>query len=52
MIFAKIKQLDEGKVAVEKEISALEEELAAVTEKRDKILDNVNEMRKQREEGV
>lgn len=52
VVFAKIKQLDEEKVAVEKDISALEEELIAVTQKRDKILDNVNEMRKQREEGV
>ncbi|KAI3466107.1 hypothetical protein Pfo_022770 [Paulownia fortunei] len=51
VVFAKIKQLDEGKVAVEKEISALEEELKVVTQKRDQILDNVNEMRKQREEG-
>ncbi|KAK6132689.1 hypothetical protein DH2020_033572 [Rehmannia glutinosa] len=51
VIFAKIKQLDEEKVAIEKEINALEEELNAVTQKRDKILDSVNEMRKQREEG-
>ncbi|KAL8510232.1 hypothetical protein ACS0TY_017154 [Phlomoides rotata] len=51
VVFAKIKQLDEEKVAVEKEISVLEEELSSVTEKRDKILDSVNELRKQREEG-
>ncbi|KAK6132668.1 hypothetical protein DH2020_033584 [Rehmannia glutinosa] len=51
VIFAKIKQLDEEKVAIEKEINALEEELNAVTQKRDKILDSVNDMRKQREEG-
>ncbi|KAL8555768.1 hypothetical protein ACS0TY_003545 [Phlomoides rotata] len=50
VVFAKIKQLDEEKVVVEKEISVLEEELSSVTEKRDKILDSVNELRKQREE--
>ncbi|PIN03777.1 hypothetical protein CDL12_23700 [Handroanthus impetiginosus] len=52
VVFAKIKQLDEDKIAVEKEISALEEELKVITEKRDKIFDNVNEMRKKREEGL
>lgn len=51
-IFTKIKQLDEGKVAMEKSISVLEEELKSITEKRDKILKNITEMRKQREEGV
>ncbi|KAL8046568.1 hypothetical protein ABFX02_08G185800 [Erythranthe guttata] len=51
VIFAKIKQLDEAKVAIEKDIDALEEELTAITEKRDKIFDNINGMRKQREEG-
>ncbi|XP_057797394.1 proton pump-interactor 1-like isoform X1 [Salvia miltiorrhiza] len=51
MVFAKIKQLDEEKLIVEKEISALEEELTAVTEKRDTILDNINEMRRRREDG-
>ncbi|XP_057797391.1 proton pump-interactor 1-like isoform X1 [Salvia miltiorrhiza] len=51
VVFAKIKQLDEDKLALEKEINALEEELTSVTEKRDKIFQNITEMRKKRDEG-
>ncbi|KAL1567170.1 proton pump-interactor 1-like [Salvia divinorum] len=51
VVFAKIKQLDEEKLALEKDIDALEEELTAVTEKRDKIFQNITEMRKKRDEG-
>lgn len=52
VVNAKLKQLDEEKVAIEKEISALEGELTAVTEKRDKTFETLKDMRKQREEGV
>lgn len=52
MVFAKIKQLDEEKLALEKEINTLEEELTAVTQKRDKIFENITELRKKRDEGV
>ncbi|KAI3457453.1 hypothetical protein Pfo_014116 [Paulownia fortunei] len=51
VVNAKLKQLDEEKLAVEKEISALEGELTAVTEKRDKTFETIRDMRKQREEG-
>ena len=52
VVFAKIKQLDEEKLDLEKDINALEEELSAVTEKRDKIFQSITEMRKRRDEGV
>ncbi|KAH6775628.1 proton pump interactor 1 [Perilla frutescens var. hirtella] len=51
VVFAKIKQLDEEKLALEKEINTLEEELTEVTQKRDKIFENITEMRKKRDEG-
>ncbi|KAG6424386.1 hypothetical protein SASPL_114804 [Salvia splendens] len=51
VVFAKIKQLDEEKLDLEKDINALEEELTAVTEKRDKIFQSITEMRKKRDEG-
>lgn len=52
MVKAKLKQLDEEKEFLEKEINALQEELAAVAEKRDKTFVNIQEIRKQREESV
>ncbi|KAK4387080.1 Proton pump-interactor 1 [Sesamum angolense] len=51
VVSSKIKQLDEGKVAAEKDIKVLEKELEAVTQKRDQILASVVEMRKQRDES-
>ncbi|KAL0406798.1 UNVERIFIED_CONTAM: Proton pump-interactor 1 [Sesamum latifolium] len=51
VLSSKIKQLDEGKVAAEKDIKVLEKELEAVTQKRDQILASVVEMRKQRDES-
>jgi hypothetical protein len=51
VINAKLKQLDEEKVAVEKEISALEGELTTVTQRRDKTFETLKNFRKQREEG-
>ncbi|KAL0306514.1 UNVERIFIED_CONTAM: Proton pump-interactor 1 [Sesamum radiatum] len=51
VIHAKLKQLDEEKLALEKEISVLEGELTAITEKRDKTFETIKEMRKQREDG-
>ena len=52
VVLAKRKQLEEEKEAIEKEIKSLEEELTAVTQKRDKTFENIQELRKQREEGV
>ncbi|CAA0808531.1 Proton pump-interactor 1, partial [Striga hermonthica] len=51
VINAKLKQLDEEKLAIEKDINVLEGELNAITEKRDKIFETIKDMRKQREEG-
>ncbi|XP_071905277.1 proton pump-interactor 1 isoform X1 [Coffea arabica] len=51
VVLAKRKQLEEEKEAIEKEIKSLEEELTAVTQKRDKTFENIQELRKQREEG-
>lgn len=52
VIKAKLKQLDDEKEAIEKQINALQEELTIVTEKRDKAFEKIQELRKQREEGV
>ena len=52
VIKAKLNQLTEEKEAIEKEIKALETELAAVAEKRDKAYETLQELKKQREEGV
>ncbi|CAI9784217.1 unnamed protein product [Fraxinus pennsylvanica] len=49
VVNAKLKQLDEEKASIDKEINALQEELTAITEKRDKTLETIQEMRKQRE---
>ncbi|KAL2472676.1 Proton pump-interactor 1 [Forsythia ovata] len=51
VVKAKLKQLDEEKESLEKDINDLQEELAAVAEKRDKTFANIQEMRKQREES-
>ncbi|KAL3638415.1 hypothetical protein CASFOL_017786 [Castilleja foliolosa] len=51
VINAKLKQLDEEKLAVEKVIGLLEAELTEVTEKRDKTFETIREMRNQREDG-
>ncbi|PIN18341.1 hypothetical protein CDL12_09001 [Handroanthus impetiginosus] len=51
VVNAKLKQLDEEKLAIEKEIGALEGELTAITQKRDNTFENVKALRKQREEG-
>ncbi|KAL3652561.1 hypothetical protein CASFOL_002242 [Castilleja foliolosa] len=51
VINAKLKQLDEEKLAVEKVIGVLEEELNEVTERRDKTFETIRDMRKQREDG-
>ncbi|XP_051124931.1 proton pump-interactor 1-like [Andrographis paniculata] len=47
----KLKQLDEAKLAIEKEISALETELTAVSQKRDTVFETIKDLRKLREEG-
>ncbi|KAL2496361.1 Proton pump-interactor 1 [Forsythia ovata] len=51
VVNAKLKQLDEEKMSIEKDINALQEELTAITEKRDKTFETIQEMRKQREQA-
>ncbi|POO03205.1 Proton pump-interactor [Trema orientale] len=51
VVRAKIKQLDDAVKAVDKEISSLQDELTAFTEKRDKARESVQHLRKQRDEG-
>ncbi|ESW05176.1 hypothetical protein PHAVU_011G158400 [Phaseolus vulgaris] len=51
VIRSKIKQLDDGVKALDKDIQSLQEELGAVTEKRDKAYENIQQLRKQRDQG-
>ncbi|GFP86725.1 proton pump-interactor 1 [Phtheirospermum japonicum] len=51
VINAKLKQLDEEKLVVEKVIGVLEAELIEVTKKRDKTFETIRDMRKQRVDG-
>ena len=52
VVRAKIKQLDDAVKAIDKEISSLQDELTAFTEKREKARESVQQLRKQRDEGV
>lgn len=49
---AKIKQLEDALKVIDKDISVLQDELTAVTEKRDKARETIQQFRKQREDGV
>lgn len=49
---AKIKQLDDAVKAIDKDILALQDELSAITEKREKARESIHHLRKQRDEGV
>lgn len=51
-ISARINQLNEKVKATKDEIQVLDNELKAVTEKRDKAYSNILELRKQRDEPV
>ena len=51
-IQSKIKQLEDTLAAIEKEIKTLQDELEAVTQKREKAYENIQQLRKQRDEGV
>ncbi|CAA2955133.1 proton pump-interactor 1-like [Olea europaea subsp. europaea] len=51
VVKAKLKQLDEKKEAIEKEINALQEELTVVAQNRDKTFGSIQELKKQREHG-
>lgn len=51
-IRSKIKQLDDALKAIDKDIQSLQEELAAVTQKREKAFESIQQLRKQRDEGV
>lgn len=48
---AKIKQLEDALKVIDKDISVLQDELTAVTEKRDKARETIQQFRKQREDG-
>lgn len=48
----KIKQLDEAIKAIDNELNSLAEELKLVTQKRDKAYESIQQLRKQRDEGV
>lgn len=48
----KIKHLEEELQAIDSEISSLQEEYVALTQKRDKAYETMHELRKAREEGV
>lgn len=51
-IRSKIKQIDDALKAIDKDIQSLQEELTAVSQKRDKAFESMQQLRKQREEGV
>ncbi|KAM6584701.1 hypothetical protein CsatB_011703 [Cannabis sativa] len=51
VVRAKIKQLDDAAKAFDKEIASLQDELTALTEKRDKARENVQHFRKLRDDG-
>ncbi|XP_061370189.1 proton pump-interactor 1-like isoform X1 [Gastrolobium bilobum] len=50
-IRSKIKQLDDALKAIDKDIQSLQEDLAAVTQKREKAFESIQQLRKQRDEG-
>ena len=51
-IWSKINQIDTVLKAIDKDIQSLQDELAAVSQKRDKAFESLQQLRKQREEGV
>ena len=48
----KIKQLDDALKVIDKDIASLQDELAVITEKRDKARESIQQFRKQRDDGV
>ncbi|CAJ1957137.1 unnamed protein product [Sphenostylis stenocarpa] len=50
-IRSKIKQIDDALKAIDKDIQSLQEELTAVSQKRDKSFENMQQLKKQREDG-
>ncbi|XP_027354487.1 proton pump-interactor 1-like isoform X2 [Abrus precatorius] len=51
VVRSKIKQLDDALKAIDKDIQSLQEELGAVTQKREKAYESIQQLRKQRDEG-
>lgn len=51
-IRSKIKQLEDTVKALDKDIQSLQDELGAVTEKREKAYESIQQQRKQRDQGV
>ncbi|KAL5564388.1 hypothetical protein UlMin_027552 [Ulmus minor] len=47
----KIKQLDDALKVIDKDIASLQDELAVITEKRDKARESIQQFRKQRDDG-
>lgn len=52
VIRSKIKQLDDALKVIDRDLQSLQEELAAVTQKREKAFGSIQQLRKQRDEGV
>lgn len=52
VVQAKIKQLDDALKAIDNDINSVAEELKSVTQKRDKAYESIQQLRKQRDEGV
>lgn len=51
-IRSKIKQIDDELKIIDKDIQTLQDELTAVTQKREKAFESIQQLRKQRDEGV
>ncbi|XP_054812900.1 proton pump-interactor 1-like [Prosopis cineraria] len=51
LVLAKINKLDEELKAIDKDIKSLQDELAAVTQKRETAYESIQKLRKQRDEG-
>ncbi|KAJ1377079.1 hypothetical protein SESBI_49256 [Sesbania bispinosa] len=51
VIRSKIKQLDDALKAIDKDIQTLQEDLAAITQKREKAYESIQQLRRQRDEG-
>lgn len=51
-IRSKIKDIDDALKAIDKEIQSLQDDLTVVTQKREKAFESIQQLRKQRDEGV
>lgn len=49
---SKIKQIDDELKIIDKDIESLQDELTAITQKREQAFESIQKLRKQRDEGV